>query len=58
MSALRRTLHGRGNRRRSQPLSKLEDHLLDDLGITREQAHEIDREDERRARSRVDVTKL
>lgn len=36
-------LHYRGERAGDPRVSKLSDHLLDDIGITREQAREIDR---------------
>lgn len=36
-------LHYRGGRSGDPKVSKLSDHLLDDIGITREEAREIDR---------------
>ncbi|PRD58268.1 DUF1127 domain-containing protein [Phyllobacterium myrsinacearum] len=36
-------LHIRGGRAGEPKVSKLSDHLLDDIGITREEAREIDR---------------
>lgn len=36
-------LHYRGERAGDPKVSKLSDHLLDDIGITREEAREIDR---------------
>lgn len=41
----------RGGSQGNQPLSRLDDHLLDDLGITRKQADELDRHHEHQSKS-------
>ncbi|NKN06732.1 DUF1127 domain-containing protein [Rhizobium laguerreae] len=43
LAAFWRTLCARYHSQRNRPLSRLDDHLLSDLGITREQAGELDR---------------
>jgi hypothetical protein len=47
-NALCRDLDGRP----TQPLWKLDDRLLDDIGLTRDQAREIDRESAARSKTR------
>ncbi|WP_210052779.1 DUF1127 domain-containing protein [Neorhizobium petrolearium] len=51
LAALGRKLCGRRSAQGNRPLSRLDDHLLDDLGITREQASELDRRCEHQTRS-------
>jgi len=46
MASLWRRLCVRRGSQHNRPLSRLDDHLLDDLGITREQAHELDKHGE------------
>lgn len=49
--ALWRKLRTRRSPQGNRPLSRLDEHLLDDLEITREQAAELDRRHEHQARS-------
>jgi uncharacterized protein YjiS (DUF1127 family) len=51
LAALWRKLCRRGSSQGNRPLSRLDDHLLDDLGITREQADELDKRREHQPRS-------
>ncbi|WP_415926496.1 DUF1127 domain-containing protein [Neorhizobium phenanthreniclasticum] len=51
LAALGRKLCGRRSAQGNRPLSRLDDRLLDDLGITREQASELDRRREHQTRS-------
>ncbi|QXC52857.1 DUF1127 domain-containing protein (plasmid) [Agrobacterium salinitolerans] len=51
MAALWRKLGTRRSLQGNRPLSKLDEHLLDDLGLTREQADELDKRHEHQARS-------
>ncbi|WP_390891594.1 DUF1127 domain-containing protein [Rhizobium leguminosarum] len=46
-----RTLCARRRSQRDRPLSRLDDHLLNDLGITRKQADEIERRHEHQTKS-------
>jgi uncharacterized protein YjiS (DUF1127 family) len=46
IAALWRKLRPGRSPQRNRPLSGLEEHLLEDLGITREQAEEFDRRHE------------
>lgn len=51
LAAFWRTLCARRRSQKSRPLSRLDDHLLDDLGITREQADELDSRHEHQTKS-------
>lgn len=57
MAALWRKLRPQRSPQRNRPLSRLDDHLLDDLGLTREQADELDKchEHQTRSRNKADI---
>ncbi|MGP2492610.1 DUF1127 domain-containing protein [Mesorhizobium sp. PUT5] len=52
MAALWRKLRPQRSPQRNRPLSRLDDHQLADLGLTREQADELDKRHDHQARSR------